>query len=192
LGLSIIGAESRVRIQDKKIWVNETSIPLMGGEVHYWRLAPENWRVVLTRVKELGENVDVVYNIATYICWEFHETAPGCFDFEGKTDPRRNLKAFGPAHRDGLLIIIRPKSIFTRGGTMPVPEYAARFHRILVSGARSKYLEAVIPAIGLISPLVAGSSSARLIIGWTAGPTLTHRKRLGLGKRIGVIPDLPG
>ena len=50
-------AMAQVQIREKKVWVDETPIPLMGGEVHYWRLAPENWRIVLTRVKELGINV---------------------------------------------------------------------------------------------------------------------------------------
>ncbi|MCK4726873.1 MAG: beta-galactosidase, partial [Anaerolineales bacterium] len=64
-----------VTISDFKVWVEDNAISLIGGEVHYWRLAPENWRKILERVQEL--NLEVV---STYVCWDFHECAPGEYD----------------------------------------------------------------------------------------------------------------
>ena len=78
-----------VKIAEKKVWVDNVSIPLLGGEIHYWRLAPSNWHPVLQRAREMGLNV-----IATYVCWDFHEIEPGRYDFYGETDPRRNLLGF--------------------------------------------------------------------------------------------------
>lgn len=135
-----------VRIAEQKIWVGDTPIPLMGGEVHYWRLAPENWRAVLERVRGLGIEV-----VATYVCWDFHETAPGEFDFSGQTDPRRNLAGFLDLLAEmGFWIIIRPGPyIYAEWSNGGVPEYAARYHRLdpaYLPLAR-RYLAAVMPII---------------------------------------------
>lgn len=75
-----------VRIANKKVWVDDVSIPLLSGEIHYWRLDPANWHPVLQRARELGLQV-----IATYVCWDFHEIEPGRYDFRGETDPRRRI-----------------------------------------------------------------------------------------------------
>ncbi len=72
-----------VRIAEKKVWVDNVSIPLLSGDVHYWRLDPANWHPVLQRAREMGLRV-----IATYVCWDFHEIEPGRYDFCGETDPR--------------------------------------------------------------------------------------------------------
>lgn len=78
-----------IKIIDKTMHVGDVEIPLLSGEVHYWRLDPERWLQVLRRVREMGLNV-----IATYACWDFHELEPGKFDFTGRTDPHRNLVSF--------------------------------------------------------------------------------------------------
>ena len=95
---------STVKIAEKKLWVDETAIPLFSGEVHYWRLDPANWRPVLRRAREMGLQI-----IATYVCWDFHEIEPGRYDFLGETDPRRNLLAFlDLLTSEGFWIILRP------------------------------------------------------------------------------------
>jgi len=78
-----------IRIAEKKVWVDKTPIPLLSGEVHYWRIDPHNWRPALERVRETGINI-----VATYACWDFHQLAPGQYDFTGTTDPRRDLIGF--------------------------------------------------------------------------------------------------
>ena len=80
---------TRVRLADGKAWVDDQPISLLSGEVHYWRLNPNQWRPILRRVRELGLGV-----VATYVCWDYHELNRGEFDFTGHTDPRRNLLAF--------------------------------------------------------------------------------------------------
>ncbi|GAG09412.1 unnamed protein product, partial [marine sediment metagenome] len=45
---------TNVKVQDKKIVVNGKHIPLISGEVHYWRLNPDCWDKIIDRVKELG------------------------------------------------------------------------------------------------------------------------------------------
>jgi len=41
-----------VKIAEKKIWVDDTPIPLLSGEVHYWRLGPANWLPILQRARD--------------------------------------------------------------------------------------------------------------------------------------------
>src|SRR5437762_13741484 len=95
---------TEVTIAERKIRVGDTSIPLISGEVHYWRLDPQSWRGILRRVKEMGINT-----VATYVCWEFHEIEPGHFDFHGETDPRRDLVGFlDLLTEEGFWIIFRP------------------------------------------------------------------------------------
>ena len=59
---------ARVQVKDRQIYVDDDPVPMISGEVHYWRLAPARWREVLEQVKGLG-----LSTIATYICWEYHE-----------------------------------------------------------------------------------------------------------------------
>ncbi len=136
----------KIRLNDHKIWVNDKPIRLIGGEVHYWRLAPQNWRAILTQVKELG--IDV---LSTYICWDFHEHPPGRFDFTGITDPRRDLNSFlNLLSEMDFWIIIRPGPyVYTEWVNAGVPDKAAVYHRLHPEFLRMarQYMEAVVPVL---------------------------------------------
>ena len=116
-----------VRIEDQKVWVGNQAIPLLSGEVHYWRLDPNNWRGVLEKVRLLGLDV-----VATYVCWDFHELSPGQYDFTGRTDPKRNLVGFLDLLEEmGFWIIIRPGPyIYSEWAQAGVPKLAACTHRL--------------------------------------------------------------
>ena len=95
---------SQVTIRKNTVWVGRKQIPLVSGEVHYWRLNPNYWEEILNRVREMGLRV-----VATYVPWDYHEYERGKFDFTGKTDETRNLKAFlALTRRKGFYVIIRP------------------------------------------------------------------------------------
>ena len=133
-------------IRDNKLWVDKTAIHLIGGEVHYWRLAPGNWRGILDRVRELGINL-----IATYICWDFHEYAAGKYDFNGETDPRRDLIGFLDLLTEmDFWVIIRPGPyVYTEWTNAGVPDRAARYHRLhpeFLHQAK-QYMEAIVPIL---------------------------------------------
>lgn len=128
------------------MWVDDNAFPLLSGEVHYWRLAPENWHVVLERAREMG--IDV---ISSYVCWDFHEYAPGVFDFTGETDSRRNLSGFLDLLTEmGFWIVIRPGPyVYTEWKNAGVPDEAARYHRLhpeFLHLAR-RYMQSVVPVI---------------------------------------------
>ncbi len=78
-------------------------VPLLSGDVHYWRLSPKDWPEILRRVRELGFRM-----ICTYIPWSVHEMSPGNFDF-GEFDPAKNVGQFLDLAREtGLAVLVRP------------------------------------------------------------------------------------
>lgn len=135
-----------VRIANRRIWIGDQSIPFLGGEIHYWRIPPASWRAVLGRARELGLPL-----VSTYICWEFHEIAPGEYDFTGATDPRRNLVGFLDLVADmGLWLAIRPGPYFYgEWRNAGVPDRAARVPRTSPEfrALAEEYLRAVVPVI---------------------------------------------
>jgi hypothetical protein len=178
----------KVTISDFKIWVDDIPIPLIGGEVHYWRLASENWRKILERVKEL--NIQVV---ATYVCWDFHEYSPGEYDFSGKTHPQRNLTGFLDLLTEmGFWIIIRPGPyVYTEWTNAGVPDEAARFHRLHPQFLRlaKQYMKAVVP---VLKPYFA-TNGGRIIL-FQADNEIDpwhqwHTEALGLGLKSGLFQE---
>jgi hypothetical protein len=172
----------KVTISDYKVWVEGDAIPLIGGEVHYWRLAPENWRKILERVSELGLQV-----VSTYVCWDFHEYVPGEYDFTGQTHPQRNLTGFLDILTEmGFWIIIRPGPyVYTEWTNAGVPDEAARYHRLHPEFLRLAkcYMEAVVP---VLKPYFATNGGS--IILFQADNELDpwhqwHTEALGLGQK---------
>jgi len=177
-----------VSIAKKKIWVDDLDIPLLSGEVHYWRLDPANWRAVLGRAREMG-----LQTLATYVCWDFHEVEPGRYDFRGETDPRRNLLGFLDLLTDeGFWIILRPGPyIYSEWRNNGVPEDAARLHRLdPVFQQRSQpYMQAVVQAT---QPYLA-TRGGRIIL-WQADNEIDpwlpwYTEQLGLGQKPGPFHD---
>ncbi len=78
--------------------------PVLSAELHYFRAPPEDWLLLLVRLRQLGANT-----VSTYVPWCWHEPQPGAFDFTGATDPQRNLLRF--VHLCavlGLRLILKP------------------------------------------------------------------------------------
>ena len=177
-----------VNIKEKKIWVDEVAIPLLSGEVHYWRLDPANWRPVLQRAREMGLQV-----ISTYVCWDFHEIEPGRYDFRGETDSRRNLLGFlDLLTAEGFWIILRPGPyIYSEWHNGGVPDDAARLHR-LDPGFQERarpYMQAVVEAA---CPYLA-TNGGRIIL-WQAENEIDpwshwYTEQLGLGQKVGPFHD---
>ena len=117
----------KVEVKKNQIFVGQTKVPLLSGEVHYWRLNPQYWKEILDRVRELGLDV-----VSTYVPWDYHEYKRGRFDFTGKTDRTRNLKGFLELTRkEGFWVIIRPGPyIYSEWPNDGVPSYAYKYHRL--------------------------------------------------------------
>lgn len=77
---------------------------LISGEVHYFRINPKLWRNHLRLLKQSGADT-----VSTYIPWDWHEIEEAQFDFEGKTNPARNLIRFIKlCQEEKLDMIVKP------------------------------------------------------------------------------------
>jgi hypothetical protein len=135
-----------VRIAERRIWVGEQSRALLSGEVHYWRLDPAAWPDALERVRDLGLDI-----ISTYVCWAFHELAPGEFDFRGSTNARCDLLGFLElaALRD-LWVLLRPGPyIYAEWPNSGIPERTVQWHRLhpRFEEAANVWMAAVVDAV---------------------------------------------
>lgn len=117
----------KVEIRKNAVWIGKKPLPLLSGEVHYWRLNPSYWKEILKRVQEMGIGI-----VSTYVPWDYHEYSRGKFDFTGGTDQTRNLKRFLELTRQmGFRMIIRPGPyIYSEWPNEGVPNYAYKYHRL--------------------------------------------------------------
>ncbi len=119
--------KQKVILKNGKLQCGKESLALISGEFHYWRTDPLYWERILDSIRELG-----LQFIASYVCWEFHQTGKGKFDFTGKTHPRRNLKSFLELTQEkGFKLFIRPGPyIYSEWKNLGIPDEAARHHRL--------------------------------------------------------------
>ena len=144
---------AKIKIHDRQLWKDGSPVSITGAEVHYWRLEPAYWQPVLEGAIEMG-----IETIASYVQWHYHEYEEGQFDFEGKTDPKRNLKAYiEMVQAMGLNLIIRPGPYtFAEWNNYGIPDYVIPYHRM-----HPKFLEAasrwIKAACTVIKPYLAPS-----------------------------------
>ncbi|MFC4600621.1 beta-galactosidase [Cohnella hongkongensis] len=93
-----------IEIKEKQILIDGKPQILLCGEIHYFRLKPEDWQDRIDKLKEAGCNA-----AASYVPWLCHEPEEGEFDFDGRTRPELNLVRFIDLCRDnGLYFFVRP------------------------------------------------------------------------------------
>ncbi len=80
--------------------LNGKPFQIIAGSMHYARVPREYWRDRMEKAKAMGLNT-----ITTYVFWNFHEPAPGQFDFAGQRDIAEYLRT---AQQVGLHVILRP------------------------------------------------------------------------------------
>ncbi len=106
-----------------------------GGAFFYDRIPPERWRASMLAMRGLGANT-----LDLYVPWNWHETADGAFDFDGHSNPRRNLRAvLRLARKLGFHLIVRPGPVIRnewRNGGYPAwlltrPAYGMPLHDVL-------------------------------------------------------------
>lgn len=70
------------------------------GEMHFARIPRAYWRHRLKMAKAVGLNT-----VCAYLFWNFHETSPGRFTWEGQADAAEFCKI---AQEEGLYVLLRP------------------------------------------------------------------------------------
>jgi hypothetical protein len=71
-----------------ELHVDGTPFFVHSAAFFYYRIPRDLWEPMLTRYRSLGINT-----IDIYIPWNWHEPSEGELDFDGHTNPRRNLRA---------------------------------------------------------------------------------------------------
>ncbi|MBO3731411.1 beta-galactosidase [Glycomyces niveus] len=103
-----------VRLGRSGLVLDDREETLLCASLFYFRLPREVWEARLAQVRATGYRA-----IDVYLPWNFHETAPGAWDFEG----RRDVGAFlDLAHAAGLAVIARPGPYICSewdGGALP-------------------------------------------------------------------------
>lgn len=94
MGGSGIEVNSRYFIRNGKPF-----IPVM-GELHFSRIAPQEWKTEIAKMKSGGINV-----ISTYLFWIYHEEIEGEIDFSGGLDIARFVRLCKEAQMDVILRI---------------------------------------------------------------------------------------
>lgn len=88
-------------IKEGNFYYQGKPVSIYSGEMHYARIPKEYWRHRLKMIKAMGLNT-----VATYVFWNYHNTAPGVWDFEtGNKDLVAYIKM---AQEEGLFVILRP------------------------------------------------------------------------------------
>lgn len=76
----------------------------LSGEMHYFRIEADRWKIHLEKMKTAGLNT-----VSTYIPWSLHEQTEGRPDFKGKYAPNLNLIRFIELCAEkGLFLIVKP------------------------------------------------------------------------------------
>ena len=84
--------------------VNGAPFFIHSAAFSYYRIPRDQWEQLLERYRWLGINT-----IDIYIPWNWHEAKEGDLDFDGHTNPRRNLRALlALITQKGFKLIARP------------------------------------------------------------------------------------
>ena len=87
-------------IKDGDFYLNGKPTPVLSGEMHYSRIPHQYWRHRFQMMKGMGLNT-----VATYVFWNWHETEPGKWDFEGDKNLAEYIRIAG---EEGMMVILRP------------------------------------------------------------------------------------
>ena len=89
------------KIENGSFVYNGKPTPIYSGEMHYERIPKEYWRHRIQMMKAMGLNT-----IATYVFWNYHNPAPGVWDFE--TGNRNVAEFIKIAKEEEMFVILRP------------------------------------------------------------------------------------
>ncbi|TLN21325.1 glycoside hydrolase, partial [bacterium] len=95
---------SKFQAKNGQFWLDGQPQLIQAGEFHYFRTPKAEWWQRLELLKTAGFNA-----VAAYIPWLWHQVEDGVSDFDGHSQPMRDLAGFlDLAAEMGLLIIARP------------------------------------------------------------------------------------
>ncbi|WP_343686328.1 beta-galactosidase family protein [Chryseobacterium gleum] len=97
---TVFSQKGKFEIKDGHFLLNGKPFTIYSGEMHYPRVPSAYWKHRLEMMKAMGLNT-----VTTYVFWNYHEEAPGKWNFSGEKDLQKFIKT---AQETGLYVIIRP------------------------------------------------------------------------------------
>ena len=92
-----------VRVRDGLLEIGGSRIPLVAGEVQFWRLDPTEWGPVLDRVAAADIRL-----VSTYLSWRRHQPEPDRLEW-GAVSPELDAAGFLRVCRErGLYVQLKP------------------------------------------------------------------------------------
>lgn len=137
-----------VRINDAGLVLDDKEQVLLCASLFYFRIPSELWRSRLEQVHSSGYHA-----IDVYLPWNFHESAPGEWDFTGRRDAARFLDL---AAEVGLTVIARPGPYICSewdGGALPA--WLGLTDGLRQRQAEDGYLDAVRSWFDQVMPIIA-------------------------------------
>jgi beta-galactosidase len=140
--LSIGGAkDSRIslKVADHKFIIGKEEFYPFVAEMHYFRIPKRHWSVCFERIRRAELRI-----ISSAVPWNLHESRQGLFDFEGTTDPAKDLIVFLELCREfGFRIILKIGpwigAEYDHGG---LPDFALRHPETVATDAQGQPLMA--------------------------------------------------
>ncbi len=77
-----------VEVRSRRILIGGEPVVVMAGEVHYFRVARDEWEDRIRSAKEVGCTA-----VASYIPWLWHELPDGTIDVTGRDPPGTGRRA---------------------------------------------------------------------------------------------------
>lgn len=119
----------------------------ISGSIHYSRIPRVYWKDRLLKMYMAGLNA-----IQTYIPWNYHEDAPGRYNFSGDRDVEHFLKL---AQDLGLLVILRPGPYICGEWDMGgLPAWLLKKKDIVLRSSDPEYMAAVDKWMGKLLPMM--------------------------------------
>ncbi len=133
---------------EKDFLLDGKPFQMISGEMHPARIPREYWRHRIQMAKAMGCNT-----VAAYIFWNYHESAPGKFDF--KTGNHDIAEFVRIAQQEGMWVLFRPGPYVCAewefGGIPPyllrIPDIKIRCMDPRYMGAVERYLKELAAAI---------------------------------------------
>ena len=152
---------------------------IYSGEMHYERIPAPYWRHRLKMMKAMGLNA-----VASYVFWNFHEVAPGKWDW---TTGERNLRKFvQTAQEEDMMVILRPGPYccaeWEYGG---YPWWLQQQEGLVVRGNNRPFLDA---CRTYVNQLAAQVRDLQITHG---GPIVMVQAENEFGSYVSQRPDIP-